>query len=417
MKKRVNRLIAALFATVVAVSPLVGCGTENTDSGILELNVFNAEEYISEFDADWETTDIIEDFEAYATEKYGRKVKVNYSTFGTLENMYNELQLTKKKSKNGYTYAYDLVCPSDYMIQRMINEDMLETYDVNYDEDGNVSYKTIDNFNDYASGFIKDLFNSKEEADYVTGTVKKWSEYAVCYMWGTMGFIYNPVKLAETNANIDVNTIVDEKGELKLSGEELENAVNANTWHLPWEAYYKNLGTIKDSIRDTYALAVGNVYSKELLALRALWENGTLTQSEYQSVLIKVFNNVNTVFSDEFAELKLPADKLAAVQKIFRKMYDKGDIYKGTYKGKYCTHCECLTFTVSRLTAAKRIWLRAKSQLTSPGRETRLTRSTPPTNIRTEQSFITPFRRKEAISGSTHGLCRKAQTKSLRRTS
>ena len=141
MKKRVNRLIAALFATVVAVSPLVGCGTENTDSGILELNVFNAEEYISEFDADWETTDIIEDFEAYATKKYGRKVKVNYSTFGTLENMYNELQLTKKKGKNGYTYAYDLVCPSDYMIQRMINEDMLETYDVNYDEDGNVSYK------------------------------------------------------------------------------------------------------------------------------------------------------------------------------------------------------------------------------------------------------------------------------------
>ena len=86
MKKRVNRLIAALFATVVAVSPLVGCGTENTDSGILELNVFNADEYSSEFDADW----------------------VNYSTFGTLENMYNELQLTKKKGKNGYTYAYVL---------------------------------------------------------------------------------------------------------------------------------------------------------------------------------------------------------------------------------------------------------------------------------------------------------------------
>ena len=64
MKKRVNRLIAAFFATVVAVSPLVGCGAENTDSGILELNVFNAEEYISEFDADWETTYIIEDFEA-----------------------------------------------------------------------------------------------------------------------------------------------------------------------------------------------------------------------------------------------------------------------------------------------------------------------------------------------------------------
>ena len=110
----------------------------------------------------------------------------------------------------------------------------------------------MDNYSGYASGFIKDLFNSKEEENYVSGSVKKWAEYAVCYMWGTMGFIYNPVKLAETNADIDINGLI-ENGEIILSGNEPEEYVKANTRALPWQAYYKNLGTIKDSIRDPRA--------------------------------------------------------------------------------------------------------------------------------------------------------------------
>lgn len=317
MKTSVKRLIALVFAVVLCVSSFASCGGAAEDSGVLELNVYNAEEYISEFDAEWETFDIIKKFEEVATEKFGKKVKVNYSTFGTIENMYNELQLTKKKGKNGeYTYAYDLVCPSDYMIQRMINENMLETYDASENQDGEIVYDKVDNYNGYASGFIKDLFNSKEEENYVTGSVKKWAEYAVCYMWGTMGFIYNPVKLAETNADIDINGLLKD-GEIALTGNELEEYVKANTWSLPWQAYYKNLGTIKDSIRDTYALAVGKVYGEKLLELRRLWESGELTHDEYQKIIIKVFNNVNTPLSEEFATLGLPADKLTLLAKIF----------------------------------------------------------------------------------------------------
>ena len=312
MKTTVKRLIALLSAVVIPFSVLVLGGAAKADNNkVIELNIYNAEEYISEFNEEWETFDIIEAFEE-EMKKEGLNVKVNYSTFGTLENMYNELQLTKKKGKDGkYTYAYDLVCPSDYMIQRMINEDMLETYDVNFDDNGDVVYDKVDNFNEYASGFIKELFNSKNEEDYVTKETKKWSEYAVCYMWGTMGFVYNPEKLLEVNAdkNIDISS---------MNGIELEEALEANTWHLPWEAYYKNLGTIKDSIRDTYALAVGNVYSEQLIKLRQMWESGKLTQSEYQSVLIKVFNNVNTKFSEEFAEIKeLSPDKYSEVCKLF----------------------------------------------------------------------------------------------------
>ena len=290
MKRIINFLLAAVIAACAV--PLTACKKEDT----LYLNVYNAEEYISEYDEEWETVDAISEFEKYATEKYGKKVVVKYSTFGTIENMYNELQLTKKKGKNGYTYAYDLVCPSDYMIQRMINEDMLERYDMN--EDG--TYAALGNYNDNASSFILDLFNGKTEKNEVTGYVGKWSEYAACYMWGTMGFVYNPEVLAANTAGADISELV-------------------KSWALPWNAYFKNLGTIKDSIRDTYALAVGYTYRDELTELQSLKENGTLTQDEYQAVLIKVFNNVNTDLSAEFTESGITGDKLSAVNALFAK--------------------------------------------------------------------------------------------------
>ncbi len=297
MKRIFNFLLALVIAACTL--PLTAC----KKSDVLYLNVFNAEEYISEYDEEWETVDAIAAFEKYATEKYGKKVVVNYSTFGTLENMYNELQLTKKKSKNGYTYAYDLVCPSDYMIQRMINEDMLERYDMN--EDG--TYAALGNYNDNASAFIQSLFNGKTEKDEVTGYVGKWSEYAACYMWGTMGFVYNPEVLAANTADGDITEMV-------------------NSWSLPWNAYFKNLGTIKDSIRDTYALAVGYTYREELMQLLSLKADGVLSQDEYQSALIKVFNNVNTPLSDEFKEAGLTGEKLDAVYSLFKKYEGKNTV-------------------------------------------------------------------------------------------
>lgn len=301
MKRIFNAFLAAVL--FVSTIPLSACSKEET----LYLNVYNAEEYISEYDSEWETLDVVAEFEKYATEKYGKKVVVKYSTFGTLENMYNELQLTKKKGKNGYTYAYDLVCPSDYMIQRMINEDMLEKFD--RAEDG--SYSNLPDFNANASTFIVDLFNGKREKNDVTGDIDSWSAYAACYMWGTMGFVYNPEVLAANIAGIE-------------RVEDLNEVVN--TWALPWNAYFKNLGTIKDSIRDTYALAVGYTYRKELVDLQALKANGTLTQDEYQSVLIKVFNNVNTPLSEEFSEIGLSADSLAAVNAIFAPYVGKNTV-------------------------------------------------------------------------------------------
>ena len=277
------------LAAVVAAGallPLTSCKKETVEY----LNVFNAEEYISEFDEEWGTLDVIAEFEKYASKERGHTVKVKYSTFGTLENMYNELQLTKRKSGNGYTYSYDLVCPSDYMIQRMIKEDMLEKFDV--DEAG--KYEKVGNYNDYASPFITDLFEGKG-----------WNEYAVGYMWGTMGFIYNPEVLAENNSEFAAAIKgVENQKELVKKYEDF-----VATWELPWNSYYKNLGTIKDSIRDTYALAVGYVYRDALKKLNALYSDAEvhdptkITVEEYRDILVKIFNNVDSNLVEDVKSL------------------------------------------------------------------------------------------------------------------
>ena len=285
--KTLCKILAVVLLTM-SLAPLCACSSEKTDT--IELNVYSWEDYISDYNEEDGTEDLIGDFEDYASEVLGKKVKVNYSTFGTNENMYNELQLSKTKhNKNGevyYTYNYDLVCPSDYMIQKMIQDGMVEEFDYT---DGN--YTKMSNYSDYASPYIKDLFNTYG-----------WEKYAVCYMWGTMGYVYNP---------------------------DIINSEDAEHWSLLWNDEYKNLGTIKDSVRDSYALAVGYVYSDELysanpdtLTLNNMYADGVISSKCYQELLIKIFNNVDSDLVTEFRNIynedhkvtseKADGDKLSA---------------------------------------------------------------------------------------------------------
>lgn len=224
----------ALLLVAILILPLCFSLTSCKSSSTLTLNVYNWEEYIAE-----DEYDAIAEFENYYYDKHKVKVKVNYSTFGTNENMYNELKLTEN---NDGTYDYDLVCPSDYMIQRMIEEDMLDKYD--YDN----GYTNIPNYNEYTSPYIKKLF-----------TDNNWQEYATCYMWGTMGYTYNP--------------------------NEVEDA-DMKTWKGILKEDYKYKSTIKDSVRDSYVLAMGIAYEEEL--------NGYKDQPNYNQNLIDLFNRVDT---------------------------------------------------------------------------------------------------------------------------
>ena len=284
--RKIASLILAILMLLASFSFTACAKTE--DTGVIELNVYNWEDYIAQDD----DADLISEFENYYYDTYGIKVKVNYSTFGTNENMYNELQLSKVKTDNGYDYGYDLVCPSDYMLQKMIYEGMVEKLDYSIPEGEEGS---LYNYEKYVSNHIYTLFKNQTDID---GNYINWNEYAIPYMFGTMGFVYNPEVLSRS-------------GEYVVGDE--------SHWEFPWKTYTKNLGTIKDSIRDTYALAIGKVYSEELKSLREEYKAGNITVDEYQKQLVAIFNRVD----DKTIE-KVTADLIDLKHNVYGFEVDSG---------------------------------------------------------------------------------------------
>ena len=115
--KRIISIVLASAMTATWAACLSGCGggasADSADAG--EVNVYNWGEYISNGEDD--SLDIIEEFEKRTN------IKVNYTTYETNEELYNML-----KNSN---VSYDVVIPSEYMISRMIDEDML--LELNFD--------------------------------------------------------------------------------------------------------------------------------------------------------------------------------------------------------------------------------------------------------------------------------------------
>ena len=145
-------VIAAALVVVLGVSA-VGSGSDT-----LELNVYNWGEYIS--DGSDGSLDTIKAFETWYKEEYGQKIKVNYSTYASNEDMYAKL-------KSG-SVSYDVIFPSDYMVARLKDEGMLLPLD--YDNIPNYQYITED---------YRGLYYDPND------------EYTVPYTYGIVGIIYN----------------------------------------------------------------------------------------------------------------------------------------------------------------------------------------------------------------------------------
>lgn len=236
--KRLLSLALCVFLLLPFALLLAGC---DSDTQKEVLRVYNWEDYISEptQNSDGTTEDDYVDLVAEFEKEYG--VTVEYSTFGTNENMYNELQINPG--------AYDLVCPSDYMIMKMISEDMVEPFTDDFLQ--NSTYMR------YASPYIKELFEEKG-----------WTKYAVAYMWGTMGYVYNP-ELSET---------VEE---------------DLSSWAGLWQEKYASVATIKDSVRDSYFLGVAVVYRDELMQLKDRYEKGELDRQQYNDRVTEIMNRTD----------------------------------------------------------------------------------------------------------------------------
>ncbi len=250
MKNKIPVIIAAALLVATFVLYCFQGVSFGADKDMEILRVYNWEEYISESEED-ESIDIITQFEKYCKEVLNRNVKVEYSTFGTNENMYNELNLSKKKTVNGVTYSYDLVCPSEYMLLKMMREGMLEPLDMS----------KVPNYASNASPYIRNLFKTLKNE----GSDDSLYDYAACYMWGTMGYVYNP---------------------------EIVSDEDAFHWNLLWKDKYKGLGTIKDSVRDSYILAVGYCLQDELNGVLEDYKKDGDT-ANYNKRLTEIFNRTD----------------------------------------------------------------------------------------------------------------------------
>lgn len=168
---------------------LVGCSKSDPVEkyGSDVLNVFNWGEYIGE--------DVIANFE----EEYG--VKVNYSLFES-----NEIMYTKLLSGN----TYDVIVPSDYMIERLMEEELIQPLDYSY-------MTNLDDLN-------PEVLALRDEYD-MDGV------YSIPYFWGSVGLVYN-------KNNVDVSKL-DELG-----------------WNILKDEDYSNKIFMYDSERDSFMVAL-----------------------------------------------------------------------------------------------------------------------------------------------------------------
>ena len=123
MKKRILTVFLTLILLLSAVIPaLSSCAKsegEASDGEVITLYVYNWGEYIS--DGSEDSFDANAGFEEWYLKTYGKRVKVNYSTFSSNESLYAKI--------SSGAVNYDVIVPSDYMIERLKEEKLLAKLD------------------------------------------------------------------------------------------------------------------------------------------------------------------------------------------------------------------------------------------------------------------------------------------------
>jgi spermidine/putrescine transport system substrate-binding protein len=187
-------LLSFLLVSLILTTVLLSSCSE-TESNV--LNVYNWGEYIS--DGSEDSLNVITEFEDWYFKAYGKKIKVNYTTYSSNEDLYNKLS-------SGAT-GYDVIIPSDYMIDRMIKENMLLELD----------FSVIENY-EYILDDFKGLYYDPE------------NKYSVPYTYGVVGIIYNTEHVSEEDA--------------------------AKGWDLMWNEDYKGKILQYNNPRDAFGTAM-----------------------------------------------------------------------------------------------------------------------------------------------------------------
>lgn len=194
-----KKFIVSAVAGLLAIGTLAGCGA-SSEASAGEVVVYNWGEYI--------------DPEAITMFEEETGIKVIYDEFETNEIMY-------PKVVAGST-VYDVICPSDYMISKMIENDLLQ--EINYDN--------IPNIKNIGSQYM----DMSKEFD-------PENKYSVPYCWGTVGILYNKTMVSEP----------------------------IDSWSVLWDAQYQDNILMQDSVRDALMVPLKlNGYSMNSLDLNEL---------------------------------------------------------------------------------------------------------------------------------------------------
>ena len=228
------------------------------------LKIYNWGDYIDE--------ELIGDFEEWYAEETGKNITVQYDTFDTNESMIMRIEVLKSD--------YDLVCPSDYMAQRMITGGLAQKVD-----------REI--FDMTADGFLYDGLAEMVEPFDAN------NEYFVPYVWGTFGIMY------------DTNHIDPQSEEMR-------------SWSAMWSDDYSKRILMKDSVRDAYSVAriYGNTQKLSDLS------NGF---SDYNDAYRNELNSYFTEISDA-AIAEAQALLIEQKRKLYKYEVDDGknDMLAGT---------------------------------------------------------------------------------------
>ena len=193
-----------ILTLLAAAAVLLGC---SEDRGQI-LKVYNWSDYIDEA--------VIPEFEQWYEEQTGEKVHVIYQTFDINETMLSKIEKGHED--------YDVVCPSDYIIERMLQKDLLLPIDRDFGQTPNYIDENL-------SPYIRECFNK------IQGGGKNANDYSVGYMWGTTGILYNAKYVTEEEAA---------------------------TWEVIRNPKFANRILIKDSARDVYSQIILKLKEKDI---------------------------------------------------------------------------------------------------------------------------------------------------------
>lgn len=240
-----KKITALVLIAVLALLPLVGCG----GSGEV-LYVYNAGEYMD--------TSLNDEF----TAKTG--IRVVYDTFDTNESMYALLK--------GGNVHYDVVIPSDYMVGKMLKEDMLQKLDMS----------KIPNYANIMDTF-KNLPYDAENA------------YSVPYLWGVVGIIYNTEMVKEEVTSWNILWDSKYEGNILMIGNQRDAVAIA----------LKKQGYSINSTNEAEILGAGNELKKQKAILQGYFNDQMYNKLEGESAAMGAY------YSGDAMVMMQSNDKLA----------------------------------------------------------------------------------------------------------